>query len=126
MIQFPNKNNNKRYDLEERTIRFGEKIIDFCRKIKEDTINSLIIRQFVRAGTSIGANYCEANNASSKSDFRNKIYICKKETNETKYWIRMINKTNPELKSNLRELWKEAQELNMIFQKIVNSLNKNK
>ena len=51
-------------------------------------------------------------------------FISVKESNETKYWIRMITNTNPELKEDARKLWKEAQELNLIFQKIVNSLNK--
>ena len=71
-------NNGKSYDLEERTARFGENVIVFCRSIKQDTISKPLISQIVRSGTSIGANYMEANVASSKKDFRNKIYICKK------------------------------------------------
>lgn len=119
MNQFSNK-----YDLEERTAKFSEEVIDFLKSIKINSINDSIVRQLVRSATSIGANYCEANNASSRSDFRNKIYICKKEVNETKYWLRILTKTNPELKDKARKLWQEAQELNLIFQKIVNSLNK--
>lgn len=118
--------NNSKYDLEERTAKFSEDIIGFLKGIKKEVINDSIIRQLIRSATSIGANYCEANNASSKNDFRNKIYICKKEANETKYWIRMITNTNPELKEDARKLWKETQELNLIFQKIVNSLNRAK
>jgi len=119
--QFSNK-----FDLEERTAKFSENIISFLKTLKKDIVNEPIIKQLIRSATSIGANYCEANNASSKNDFRNKIYICKKESNETKYWIRMVTNTNPELKEDARKLWKEAQELNLIFQKIVNSLNKAK
>jgi len=122
MTEFSNRTNN--YDLEERTARFGEDVIDFIKNSSKNIINESIIKQLIRSATSIGANYCEANNASSKSDFRNKIYICKKEANETKYWFRMLSKTNPELKERARKLWQEAQELNLIFQKIVNSLNK--
>lgn len=113
-----------KYDLEERTAKFGEDIIKFAKKIPESLVTKRIIPQLVAAGTSVGANYCEANNASSKSDFRNKIYICKKETNETKYWLRILTKVDFNLKDEVQKLWKEAQEFNLIFQKIVNSLNK--
>jgi len=109
MTQF----SNNKYNLEERTAKFGEKVIIFCRSLKQDTISKPLVGQLVRSATSIGANYMEANGASSKTDFRNKIFICKKEAQETKHWLRM-----------LRELWKEAQELTMIFQKITSTLYK--
>jgi len=109
------------YDLEERTAKFGEDVIEFCRSIKQETINRPIISQLIRSATSIGANYCEANNASSKKDFRNKIFICKKECQETKHWLRMIAKCVPEEKEKIRKLWRECQELTMIFQKIISS-----
>ncbi len=115
--------NEKPYNLEERTAKFAESIIVLLNSIKKNPINLPIISQLVRAGTSIGANYCEANDASSRKDFRNKIYICKKEANETKYWLRILAQAQPDLKDKIRILWQEAQELNLIFQKIVNSLN---
>ena len=118
MIQTPNKT----FDLEERTARFGESVILFCRGVGQDSISKLLISQFIRSGTSVGANYCEANNASSKSDFRNKIYICKKEAQETKHWLRMLSIALPDKKEELRKIWKECQELTMIFQKITNKL----
>ena len=118
--------NQNKYNLEERTAKFGEGIIIFCKGVKPDNYNRPIINQLIRSGTSIGANYCEANNASSKKDFRNKIFICKKESQETKYWLQMMAKCNPEKKEEIRKLWKECQELTMIFQKIVNSCNNNK
>ncbi len=114
---------NKEYDLEERTAKFGEAVIVFCRSITEDSIIKPLINQLVRSSTSIGANYMEANGASSKTDFRNKIFICKKEAQETKHWLRMLSVSLPAKKERLRELWKESQELTMIFQKITNSLN---
>jgi len=110
------------YNLEERTAVFGENIIEFCKTIKQDTITKPLINQLVRSSTSIGANYMEANSASSRKDFRNKIYICKKEAQETKHWLRMISKVLPERKEELRKLWREDQELTMIFQKITSSL----
>lgn len=70
---------SKRYNLEDRTIKFGEFIIDLCKDTRQDNVSAPIINQLVRAGTSIGANYAEANSASSRKDFKNKIYICKKE-----------------------------------------------
>ncbi len=76
-----------KHDLEERTAKFGENIIILCKQIKLNTINKLI-----RSGTSIGANYMEANNASSRKDFTNKIFISKKEAQETKHWLRMLSK----------------------------------
>lgn len=101
----------KQYDLEERTAAFGEAVIEFCSPINQDAVRKPIISQLVRSATSIGANYSEANGASSKKDFRNKIYICKKEAQETKHWLRMIAKCEPGSKDQTRILWKEAQEL---------------
>jgi four helix bundle protein len=64
----------------------------------------------------------EANGASSKKDFANKIFICKKEAQETKHWLRMLAVCFPGTKEELKSLWQEAQELTMIFQKITTSL----
>ncbi len=112
------KFSNNKYDLEERTANFAEKIIDLCKKCPKNIVSIPIIEQLLRAGTSIGANYCEANGASSKKDFKNKIFICKKESKETKYWLRLMAKSCDEVKSDCRILWKEAQEYTMIFSKI--------
>lgn len=124
--QFSMSQNPGRYNLEERTAIFSEQLIHFCQSIKETNINRPIINQLIRSGTSIGANYCEANNASSKKDFQNKIFICKKEAQETKYWLRMLSSICSEKTDELGKLWKETQELTLIFQKIVNSLKDNK
>ena len=110
-----------KYDLEERTAKFGENIIEFCKGIKQDAITKPIISQLIRSGTSIGANYMEANAASSKKDFRNKIFICKKESQETKHWLRMMSRCLSLRKEELRKLWQEAQELTLIFGKILSS-----
>lgn len=113
---------NTQYDLEERTAKFGENVIRFCKDLAQNTISRPLIDQLVRSATSIGANYMEANGASSKTDFRNKIFICKKESQETKHWLRMLSVCFPDDKDQLRILWNEAQELTMIFQKITSSL----
>lgn len=114
---------NNKYDLEERTARFGEEIIKFSKKISRNVITLPIVSQLIRSGTSVGANYCEANGASSRKDFKNKIYICKKEIQETKYWLRMATEADPSVKDSARILWKEAQELTLIFGKIISTLN---
>ena len=112
------------YDLEERTALFGEKIIDFVKILPRNEINRPLLGQIVRSATSIGANYMEANQGSSKKDFKNKITICKKEANETKHWLRMIVKANEDKKELCRLLWKESHELVLIFAKICKSCEK--
>jgi len=106
------------YDLEERTAKFGGDIITFAKTLKENVVSKPLISQIVRSATSIGANYMEANQASSKKDFRNKIHICRKESNETKHWLRMISIADSGKKESCRRLWKEAHELTLIFSKI--------
>lgn len=113
-----NIKNGKKYDLEERTAKFGEDIIKFCRKVPRGPITDPLITQLIKCGTSAGANYCEADDAESKVDFRHKIGICKKETREAKHFLRMIVVANPELKDEARILWQEAKELNLIFNSI--------
>lgn len=108
----------KKYDLEERTAKFGEEIIKFAKKIPVDTITRSLISQIIRAGTSLGANYCEADDAESGKDFNHKIGICKKEARETKHWLRMIVIASPEFKEKASGLWQEAKELNLIFNAI--------
>lgn len=115
---------SKEYDLIERTTKLSEDLVIFCKGIKQDNINKSIINQLIRSGTSIGANYCEANNACSKKDFQNKIFICKKEIQETRYRLQILAKSNPEKAKEGRILWKEVQELMMIFQKIISSCKK--
>ena len=114
-------NEKKKYDLEERTATFGEDIIDFLKTIRSNEINRPLINQLVRSATSIGANYVEADGGVSKKDFRNKIGTFKKESKETKHWLRMMSKANPDKIEPCRELWKEAHELTLIFSKIFNS-----
>lgn len=116
------KHSNKNYDLGERTAKFGESVIKFCRSLKQDVISKPIISQLVRSGTSIGANYMEANGASSRKDFQNKVFICKKESQETKHWLRILAVYFRERREEIKLLWKEVQELTMIFQKITSSL----
>jgi four helix bundle protein len=106
------------YDLEERTARFGERIILFAKKIPCCPANNRLIDQVVGAGTSVGANYCEADDGVSKADFRHRIGTCRKESRETKFFLRMIAVAEPGLKAEARELWREAHALHRIFSRI--------
>ena len=117
--------NTTTYDLEERTARFGEAVIEFCLAPPFNPVTSPLITQLVDAGTSIGANYCEADEAESKKDFRHKVAICRKESKETKFWLRMIAKAVPARKSSARELWSEAKELHLIFCAIIRTTDQN-
>ena len=106
------------YDLEERTARFGEAVIDFAKQIPQDAVTNRLISQLVGAATSVGANYVEADDAVSKKEFLKSIGTCRKEARETKHFLRMIVRAVPELKLQARALWLEAKELHLIFSKI--------
>src|SRR5919204_511904 len=106
------------YNLEERTARFGEAIIDFAKKIPVEPLTERIISQLVGAGTSVGANYDEADDAVSKKEFLKCIGTYKKEARESKHFLRMAVRAVPKLKSEARELWFEARALHLIFSKI--------
>jgi four helix bundle protein len=106
------------YDLEERTARFGEAVIDLAKAIPQNAVTNRIINQLVGAGTSVGANYVEADDAVSKKEFLKSIGTCKKETREVKHFLRMAVRAIPELKPNAKKLWLEARELHLIFSKI--------
>ena len=112
-------NSQEKFKLEERTAKFSCDIICLLRKTRKDIATTPILNQLVRSATSIGANYCEANGASSKKDFKNKIYICKKEAKETKYWLQLLGKADDENIDECRKYCQEAHELTLIFSKII-------
>ena len=114
------KNNVQiKYDLEERTIKFAENIVDYAKSFKINPLNSSIISQLIRAGTSVGANYSEANECTSKKDFCHKISLAKKEAKETMYWLKILLKIDQENKDANRRLSQEAHELVLIFSAII-------
>jgi four helix bundle protein len=106
------------YDLEARTTRFGEAVILFAKKIPWNPVNNRLIDQLVGSATSVGANYGEADDGISKADFKFRISICRKEARETKFFLRMVVASEPDLKEAARHLWKEAHELHLIFSRI--------
>ena len=106
---------NKTFDPEERTARFGEAVVAFCKGVQLNPITTPLVSQLVRSGTSVGANCLEANDAESNKDFRHKIALCRKESKETKHWLRMIVSAEAMHRDSAAILWKEAKELNLIF-----------
>jgi four helix bundle protein len=118
MLREETRNGDRVFDLEERTARFGEAVIRFAKRIPQNAVNNRLISQLVGAGTSVGANYCEADDGVSKKDFRNKIGICRKEAREAKFFLRMIATAEEGLKNDARIVWREAKELHLIFSAI--------
>ena len=102
-------------DLRERTAVFGERIIRFARKVPQSPVNNRLIDQLVGAGTSVGANYCEADDAVSGKDYKQRIGTCRKESKEAMFFLRMIATAEATLSEEARVLWREAKELNLIF-----------
>jgi len=117
----PDARSRQAFDLEERTAAFGESAIALAKSASRVSVTIPVLEQLVRAATSVGANYCEADNAESKRDFRHKISLCKKEARESMHWMRMLAAAGPELKDRARTLWQEAKELNLIFAAILRS-----
>lgn len=113
-----NQTQRHAFDLEERTAQFGETIIRFCKKIPRTPENDRLISQLAGCGTSVGANYCEANEGVSKKDFKNTIGRCVKEAKETKFFLRMVAASEPKLADEARKLYREAKELHLIFASI--------
>jgi four helix bundle protein len=106
------------YDLEERTARFGEAVIDFAKTIPQNPVTNRLIWQLVGAATSVGANYVEADDAVSKKEFLKNIGTWQKEARETKHFLRMAVQAVPELRPQARKVWFEAKELHLIFSKV--------
>jgi four helix bundle protein len=96
-------------------VRFGEAIIRFAKKIPRNPVNNRLIDQLVGAGTSVGANYCEADDAVSGKEFKQKIGTCRKESKESMFFLRMVATAEEGLATEARVLWREAKELNLIF-----------
>ncbi len=102
-------------DLTERTARFGETVIRFAKRIPHTPVNNRLIDQLVGAATSVGANYCEADDAVSGKEFNVKIGTCRKESKESMFFLRMVAAAEESLSAEARVLWREAKELNLIF-----------
>lgn len=96
---------------------FSVAVINFC---KNNNLPNSVNDQLIRSSTSIGANFSEAQEAASKKDFVNKIYIAKKEAFETKYWLRLVQKFSPD-NDEINNLLILCQKYLMILQKIIST-----
>jgi four helix bundle protein len=109
----------KKFDLEERTLKFSKKCIDICNSSVKNPVNLEIIPQLIRSAGSVGANYREANESSTSKDFYYRISICRKEAKESNYWLDLLEHANPVIKAEIGQLSDEARQLARIFASIV-------
>jgi len=122
LLLYQMKSSQKPYDLEERTYLFACNVRDLCFKIAKNEVNRIYITQLVRSSSSPGANYIEANESLGEKDFLMKIRICRKESKETEYWLKLIKIDNCEaLNKEKDSLINESKELVKIFSAIIKS-----
>ena len=111
---------NKKYDLEERTSLFAERVRNFCLRLPKNVANSEYISQLIRAGSSPGSNYIEANESIGDKDFKMKIKTCRRESKESAYWLRLvITDGSKEMEVERGYLRQEAREFVLIFTAIL-------
>jgi len=113
-------------EIEDRLIEFGVRIIKLSKALPSDYVGKHVSGQILRSGTSPAPNYAEARGAESKADFVHKLGIVLKELNETKVWIRMIERAELIALPRLSELKEEATELSRIVQASVRTLRSKK
>ena len=114
-----------KFELEKRTLDFSKKLINVLRQLPRDLVNNTLMSQLIRSGTSIGANYREANGAESKRDFKHKINIVLKESAETAYWLELLIDANPNHLVFINPLFTESVEFVKIFGKVISTLSQN-
>jgi four helix bundle protein len=117
------RTSSRAYDLASRTQRFGSAVVAYARGVPLTPVTRSLISQLVRAGTSVGANYCEADGAESRKDFRHRIAICRREARETCYWLEMLATALPTTQGSAVELKQEAKELTLIFSASMRTLS---
>lgn len=111
---------SKSEQLQQRTIVFSVSLIKQLGGYSKSPTLQPLINQIIKSATSIGANYAEAVNGSSRADFRSKVFIAKKEAAETRYWLEILQELLKD--EDLTGLKQEAKELNLIMQKIVSTI----
>ncbi len=116
--------NQKRYDLEERTLNFTKQIIELINKLPKTLTNIEISKQLVRSAGSVGANYIEANESLSKKDFVMRVKICRKEAKESRYWLKLAKCNDKESEKKQTNLIQESTELTKIFGAILEKTKK--
>ena len=102
-------------ELEKRTLKFAASIIRLSTRLPRTPEGEVVRTQVTKAGTSIGANYREANRGRSRADFKNKIKICEGEANETQYWLELITDCGWLSREKIESELNEAKALLAIF-----------
>jgi len=110
---------DKKYDLENRTLEFSKRILKLVKTLPKDDINKCYSNQIIRSGSSVGANYREANDALGKKDFVHRMKIARKEAKETTYWLELIKEHNIILASRMKLLLQESIEITKILSAII-------
>ncbi len=111
--------NSKIYDLEERTLKFAQQIRDFVKILPKTLTNIEYSKQLIRSSGSVGANYIEANESFSKKDLIMRIKICRKESKESRYWLKLVETNSNNLENERMKLIQEITELMKIFGSII-------
>ena len=115
--------NEKKYDLEERTEKFSLNVRNLCKLLVHDIINIEYVKQLTRSAGSVAANYIEANEHLGERDLKMRIRICKKETKESRLWLKHLTISSEEQDRERNNLVKESFELQYIFAAILKKLN---
>jgi four helix bundle protein len=119
MIKIQETRYKKVFDLEERTLVFSRNLIKVLKILVKEDINKALVNQCIRSGTSVGANYREANDSLGEKDFYMRIKICRKEAKETTYWLELLSLNNSNFEIELKALKQETEELTKIFSAII-------
>ena len=108
----------KIYDIRDRTIQFGIRVMKIAEEIPKNVLFSSIRTQVIKSGTAIGANVSEGDGANSRRDFVNKLVIARKEAKETRYWLKLLNGLN--IKGlDLNDDIEEVQEIIKVLSSII-------
>ncbi len=110
---------SQKYDLEARTLEFAKRILLLANALSNNNVNDVIIKQIVRSGTSVGANYREANDALGNKDFLYRLRISRKEAKETVYWLELLMENNPKIARRMNDLHDENIQLVKILSSII-------
>lgn len=114
----------KKYDLEDRTYNFAGNCRDFLKRIDKSIHNIEYYKQLIRSSGSVAANLIEANESFSRTDFSHRIKICRKESKESRLWLKLVD-VNEQIEANRASLIQEATELMRIFGAILEKMKSN-
>lgn len=116
----------KEFDIKVRTYNFSKDLLLTTNRLDKNLNNSILVKQLIRCGTSIGANVHESKGGVSKKDFSNYFSIALKSANETTYWLNLLKDTNPSFANEADTLLSEVNEISKILASIVIKCRKEK